>query len=140
MNEQLELGGLGARRGVGPHVAGGPPYVAPPARVEFDRKGELVVPVKRSMAAERERWMPYLIGGWPDYSHWIDPRSVPLCRHGHEPPSLAVMQALMRRCLVPQLFVRRCLSAAWREYPAGTEVLSYGSIDNAKFDLFILLG
>jgi hypothetical protein len=101
--------------------------------VEFDSRGDLAIPAKRITVAERERWQTFIVGGWPDYSQWIDPRTVPLCRdHNHPAPSAELAQVLVRICVAPSLLVRRCFTAAWREYPAGAICLTYGSIDGAK--------
>lgn len=129
---QLSFGGFSARRYVRPSVAG-------PERIERDAEGNVAFSPKRTRSEERDGWTYFGIGGWPEASQWIDPRTVPLCRdHEHAAPSMELMQALRNFCLCPSLFARRCLTAPWREYPAGTTCLTYGSLDSMKWDLFVM--
>lgn len=80
----------------------------------------------------------YLVGGWPEFSQWIDPRNVPLCSHAHAAPSDETQRALVKKALIPGFFSSRCLTASWREHPAGSRCLVYGSASGSgKFDIFV---
>jgi hypothetical protein len=98
-------------------------------------------PRQRAPKDEAKRWACYIVGGWPGYSAWIDPRDVPLCSHDHHGRvDGALASALITKCLVPSLLVKRCLALPWRQYRAGTACITYGTIGDVdrKFDLFIL--
>jgi len=79
----------------------------------------------------------YAVGGWPDYSQWVDPRSVPLCAHAHGPVDPELQARLIKRCLVPQFFWRACLWVEWRGHPAGSSCIVYGSRTSDRFDLWV---
>jgi hypothetical protein len=99
------------------------------------------VATKRTAKDERARWSCYIVGGWPEYSAWVDPREVPLCAHDHGKPNPDVMAALVPKCLVPSLFAKRCLTASWRDHQAGAVCLTYGTVGGEhKFDLWVLVG
>jgi hypothetical protein len=88
--------------------------------------------------AKAARYEYHAIGGWPEYSAYIDPRTVPLCTHDHGEVDPDLMKQLVKRCLWPAYFKRRCLAASWRGYEAGTEAITYGSVgDGTRFDLWV---
>lgn len=80
----------------------------------------------------------YAVGGWPEYSQYIDPRTVPLCDHDHGLVDPEIGRGLMKHFLAPSLLQWRCLSAPWREYAAGTRCITYGSVgEGRRYDLWI---
>ena len=86
---------------------------------------------------ERVRFAEYfLVGGWPEFSQWIDPRSVPLCDHDHGKVDFDLMRQLVNKALAPSYFRWACLTSDWRGYPEGTRCLVYGI--NGKVDLWVL--
>ena len=97
-------------------------------------------PPKPTAREEAGRWRYYSVGGWPEYSQFIDPRTVPLCTgHDHGPVDPELMRSLVKKCLWEPFFRGRCLAAQWRGHPAGAACLTYGSTsaDALTFGLWI---
>lgn len=101
-------------------------------------------PVQQSIAFESEtkrlieQLVRYDVGGWKEYSKWIDPRTVPLCDHDHGLVDPEIGKRLMKHFLMPSLLRWRCLSAPWREYATGTRCITYGTVgEDRQFDLWI---
>jgi hypothetical protein len=102
-------------------------------------------PVQRSIAftpaakVQAARLTFYAVGGWPECSAYIDPRSVPLCTHEHGEVDPELKERLVKLCLIPAYFARRCLTAEWRGHEAGTDVITYGSVgEGSRFDLWVV--
>src|ERR1043165_6851109 len=99
-------------------------------------------PVQQSIRFEpeakrlTEQLAHYQVGGWKEFSKWIDPRTVPICDHDHGLVDAEIGMGLMRHLLAPSLLRWRCLSAPWRGYAAGTQCITYGSVgEDRRVDL-----
>lgn len=79
----------------------------------------------------------YMLGGLP-WSDYIAISSVPLCTHQHGPVDEDTMGALVRKCMWPAFWSRRCLTAEWNGHAVGSEVLVYGTVGTAyKIEIWI---
>lgn len=95
------------------------------------------VPREKAKRPKKRSWSGHRVGGHL-WSLWIDPETVPLCDHQHDEVGAELAGSLVKMCLFLPFFRRRCLTAPWREYPAGRECLTYREGVGDAFDLFVL--
>jgi len=111
------------------------PYVEPRKRA-LKPTSQTALPLDTARV-ERGHYAHYLVGGWPSYSQWIDPREIPICEHDHGAVSDELARKLVKKCLVTSHMRRACLTGPWREFEAGREVIVYGTKGASKWDLFV---